>query len=107
MKFSIGEDLIITDQRSGTQLQMVIDQVPPEDSLWIEGWFELPNGNCVIQKFIILETGQTTYQLVNEALTFWGDEVLKAQLSSVQLSPEFGNNYLLKAVTRHYRSRWN
>jgi hypothetical protein len=33
--------------------------------------------------------------------------VLAAQLSSVQLSPEFGNRFLMTAVTQHYQARWN
>ncbi|MDB5088582.1 MAG: hypothetical protein JWR09_2576 [Mucilaginibacter sp.] len=106
-KFSIGEDLILTELHSGMQLEMVTDQESDEALSWIEGWFELPNGHLVIQKFIVLEMGQPTYQLANDALAFWGKEVLDAQLSSVQLSPEFGNLYLLTEVMQHYQTRWN
>jgi len=52
----------------------------------------LPNNRCVVQKFIVLETGQPTYELVNEALEFGGGrEVLQATLNSTQLSPEFAD----------------
>jgi hypothetical protein len=105
--FSIGEDLILAEQHSGLQLEMVMDQEPTEDLPWIEGWFDLPNGNCVTQKFIVLETGKPTYYLVNEAIVFWGREVLNATLLSTQMSPEFSSRYLFPAVMQTHQVRWN
>ena len=105
--FSIGEDMILTETNSGMQLEMITEKEPAKDSIWIEGWFELPNGHMVIQKFAVLEAGEPTYQLANEALTYWGKEVLEAELSSVQMSPEFGSRLLFAVVRQHYQTRWN
>jgi hypothetical protein len=105
--FSIGEDLILTERHSGMQLEMVTDQEPAEDLPWIEGWFGLPNGNCVVQKFIVLETGNPSCHLVNEAVVFWGREVLDATLLSTQMSPEFSSSYLFPAIMQTQQVRWN
>ncbi len=105
--FNIGEDMILTEAYSGMRLEMVNDEAPDETHPWIEGWFNLPNGNCLTQKFIVLETGEPTYHLVNEAIVFWGQEVLNATLLSTQMSPEFASCYLFPAIIQNHQSRWN
>ncbi|MGZ3943335.1 MAG: hypothetical protein ACXVJB_00260 [Mucilaginibacter sp.] len=106
-KFSMNEELILTETESGMQLQMVNDDAPDETTSWIEGWYDLPNGNCLNQTFIVLETGEPTYHLINEALVFWGKQVLNATLNSTQMSPEFSNRYLFPAIIQTRQARWN
>jgi hypothetical protein len=89
------------------QLQMVNDEVQDENIPWIEGWYDLPNGNCLNQAFIVLDTGEPTYHLINDALVFWGKEVLNATLNSTQMSPEFSSRYLFPAIMQTRQARWN
>jgi hypothetical protein len=73
-----------------------------DDGVWVEAWFELPNGDCVIERFTV--TVEPTYAQINAALEFFGKEVLDARLNSLQMSPEFASKYLLPAVMQ---ARWN
>ena len=76
------------------------------DGVWVEGWFELPDGDCITERFTV--TGEPTYAQINAALEFFGKEVLEATLNSLQMSPEFANKYLLSAVIQqHQQARWN
>jgi hypothetical protein len=81
----------VWDLLTGMRLQ-------PADEGQISGWFDLPNGNCLIQQFIVLEAGQLTYQRASAAIAYFGKQVLEAELALVEMSPQFGNNYLLPAV---------
>jgi hypothetical protein len=79
-----------------------------EDEAWIEAWYELSNGNCVTEKFIVLETGQPNYQLISQALELFGKQVLDATISATQMSPAFSNRYLFPAIIRQQEQiRWN
>ncbi|MDB4926622.1 hypothetical protein [Mucilaginibacter sp.] len=90
----------------GIQLQLTKDD--PVEGPWIEAWYVLPNGHCVIEKFIVLETGKPSYQLIDEALVFWGQTVLSATLNSTQMSPELASRYLFTAIVQqHEKMRWN
>jgi hypothetical protein len=103
----MNEDLILSEIESGMQLQMVDGEAPNDTIPWIEGWYSLPNGNCLNQKFIVLEKGEPTYHLINDALAFWGQDVLNATLNSTQMSPEFSSRYLFPVITRTHQARWN
>ena len=79
-----------------------------EDEAWIEAWYELPNGNCVTEKFVVLETGQPNYQLISQALELFGKEILDATISATQMSPAFSSRYLFPAIIRQQEQiRWN
>lgn len=79
-----------------------------EEIAWIEAWYELPNGHCVTEKFIVLEAGQPTYQSISQALELFGEQVLNASISATQMSPAFADRYLFPAVIRqHEQMRWN
>jgi hypothetical protein len=74
--------------------------------VWVEAWFDLPNGNCVVERFTV--TGEPTYAQINAALEFFGKAVLEATLHSLQMSPEFASKYLFPAVVQqHQHTRWN
>ena len=76
--------------------------IPP----WREAWYDLPNGNCVIEKFVVPESGPQNDTLINEALEFFGREVLHAELSALQMSPGFAGRYLYPAIVqRHFQAR--
>jgi len=90
----------------GISLQLTTSN--SEDEAWIEAWYELPNGNCVTEKFIVLETGQPNYQLISQALELFGKEVFDATISATQMSPAFSNRYLFPAIIQQQEQiRWN
>ena len=79
-----------------------------EDVAWIEAWYDLPNGNCVPEKFIVLDSHQPSYQAISQALEQFGKEVLNATVSATQMSPAFSRQYLFPAIIKqHEQSRWN
>jgi len=79
-----------------------------EDVAWIEAWYDLPNGNCVAEKFVVVDTNQPTYQTISQALEQFGKEVLNATVSATQMSPAFSRQYLFPAIIKqHEQSRWN
>jgi len=79
-----------------------------EDEPWIEAWYYLPNGNCVTEKFVILDIGEPTYQQISQALELFGREVLNGAIKATQMSPAFTGRYLFPAVIRHQEQlRWN
>jgi hypothetical protein len=54
-----------------------------DDGIWIEAWYDLPNGNCVVEKFTI--RGEDTCARITTALELFGKQVLKATPSSLQM----------------------
>jgi len=77
-----------------------------EDGVWVEAWFDLPDGHCVVERFAV--TGEYSYAQINAALEFFGKEALDATLNSLQMSPEFAERYLYPAVIHHHeQARWN
>lgn len=79
-----------------------------ENVAWIEACYDLPNGNCVTEKFVVLETGQATYESISQALELFGKEVLNATVSATQMSPAFSRQYLFPAIIRQQeQTRWN
>ena len=90
----------------GMQLQINKDSVT--ESPWVEAWYELPNGNCIVEKFLVLDSGRPTYTLINEALEFFGRQILNAQFHSLLMSPGFAGRYLYPAIIQHHhQARWN
>jgi len=77
-----------------------------EDGVWVEAWYDLPNGNYVVERFTI--TGEANYAQINAALEQFGKDALDATLNSLQMSPEFAERYLYPAVIQHHeQARWN
>jgi hypothetical protein len=83
-------------------IQLQLDNHYTGENLWIEAWYDLPNGNCVAERFVVLESGQPTYSLINKALELFGKEVLNAQLNSLQMSPDFAGRYLYPTIVQHH-----
>lgn len=105
--FRLAEGVVI-DADSGMQLAMLTDGDGGELLPWIEGWFTLPDGHCVIEKFIVLDEGRPTYRVASAMLAYWGIVVLSAELSAVQMSPAFASRYLFPAIVKHHQQmRWN
>lgn len=79
-----------------------------EEVAWIEAWYYLPNGHCVTEKFIVVETGEPTYQQISDALEQFGREAFEGTIKATQMSPAFTDKYLFPAVIRqHEQIRWN
>jgi hypothetical protein len=89
----------VKEASSGMLLQMIDNGTDNDQMPWISGWFQLPGGNLVIQKFMVADTGKPTYELIKKAVVFWGKLVLEAgQASSIEMSPEFGRRFLIPAI---------
>jgi len=77
-----------------------------DEGVWVEAWFDLPNGNCVVERFSVTE--EATYAQINTALEHFGKEAMDATLNTVQMSHEFAERYLYPAVILHHKqTRWN
>lgn len=49
----------------GKQLQM--NSNPATECPWIEPRYHLPNGNFVVEQFMVLESGQSNYSLIKRS----------------------------------------
>jgi len=76
-----------------------------DDGVWVEGWFDLANGHCVVERFAV--TDEATYVQINAAREHFGKEALDATLNTVQMSPEFAERSLSVVIRHHRQSRWN
>ena len=47
-------------------IRLQLDKDKTAEDLWIEAYYDLPNGNCADERFVVLEGGQPTYTLINE-----------------------------------------
>jgi hypothetical protein len=39
-------------------IQLQLNNDPAIEDPWVEAWYDLPNGNCLAEKFVVLQSGQ-------------------------------------------------